>query len=322
MQALVFTAQGQPLAYQTDYPEPTAGPGEVVVDVKAAALNHRDVYITQGLYPRIVTPIILGSDGAGTVDGRAVIINPNIGWGEQERFPDRRYTILGMPSPGTFAERVVVARDRLVDKPPHLSFEQAAALPLCGLTAFRAVFTKGELATGQRVLITGSGGGVALSALQFALAAGARVWVTSGSNDKLAKAQALGAEGGANYRTEDWDQTLVQQARDFDLIIDGAGGAGFQRLVKLAAPGGRIVVYGGTQGAVPKFSPQHIFWRQLTILGTSMGSDREFQDMVDFVNTHQITPVVDKVFALEEGQQAFQRMDEGEQFGKIILQTV
>lgn len=318
MKALHFTGIREPLSFQdTDAPVPAEG--QVLVRIEAAALNHRDLFITQGLYAGIRFPCILGSDGAGWHGDRAVIINPNIGWGDDERFPDPGYHILGMPSHGTFAEQVAVAADRLADKPAHLTFEQAAALPLAGLTAYRALFTKGGLQPGHRVLISGIGGGVALLACQMAVAAGAEVYVTSGSDDKIARAMALGAKGGANYRQPDWHKTLLGSVSGFDLVLDSAGGEGFGTLVKLCAAGARMVLYGGTQGAWQKVSPQIVFWKQISIFGTSMGTDGEFVDMVDFVGRHRIVPVVDSVFALSDGQAALDQMAAGTQFGKIVL---
>lgn len=293
--------------------------GEVLVKLKAAALNHRDVWIAQKKYAAIQYPAILGSDGAGLLDQKEVIINPNIGWGQNIRFPEKGYQILGMPSQGTFSEYISIAPDRIVDKPGHLSWHEAAALPLAGLTAYRCVVTKANIHAGDRVLITGIGGGVALFALQFSLSLKALVWVTSGDEGKIDRAKALGAQDGAVYKTSNWDHTLKVQAGEFDVIIDGAAGEGFGRLLKLCAPGARVVSYGGTLGVVNNYSPQLVFWKQLSILGTTMGSDEEFQDMVRLVETYKIKPVVDSVYAKEEAHLAFQRMALGKQFGKIVI---
>jgi NADPH:quinone reductase-like Zn-dependent oxidoreductase len=320
MKAFVFEGQSEGLHFRENHPDPQPQPGQVVVRLRAAALNHRDVWITQGMYPGIVAPVILGSDGAGEYQGRQVLINPNIGWGPDPRFPAKSYSILGMPVNGALAEYVAVGEDRLHDLPAHLNLATAAALPLGGLTAYRAVFTRGRLKAGERMLVTGAGGGVALLAVQFGLAAGAGVYITTGHADKLAKTIALGAAGGVNYRDADWDKQLLQQAGGpFDLIIDSAGGEGFNALVKLAAPGGRIVTYGGGQGAVPKFSPQAVFWKQLDIMGTSMGSDEDFVRMLDFVGRHRIQPVIDSEYPLHRAAEAFERMRNGLQFGKIII---
>ncbi len=298
---------------------PAPKPDEVIVNIKAGALNRRDYFITQGLYPGIVYPGVLGSDGAGLVGDREVIINPNIGWGDRERVQDKHFHILGTPTFGTLAEQVVVGKDRLHDKPAHLSMEQAAALPLAGMTAYRVLFGRCQAQAGERVLISGIGGGVALFACQFAVASGCEVYVTSSSADKIRRAIDLGARGGLNYQEENWAKTFLKENKGFDVIIDSAGGAGFNELLRLAKPGARIGVYGGTRGAIPKLSPQLVFWKQLSILGSTMGSDKEFGLMVDFVNQHQIVPVVDTIFTVEESDKAFERMAKSEQFGKLVF---
>ena len=287
MKALVFKEAKTPLAYQ-DFSLPDPEAGQVVVNIKAAALNHRDNWIVKGQYPGLKTDTVPGSDGVGVIDGREVIINPSLNWGDDQRFPASGYEILGMPTHGTFAEQFVTNPGQLVDKPAHLTFEQAAALPLGGLTAYRVLMTRCQLKTGERVLISGVGGGVALFAMQFAVAAGAEVYVTSSSEEKIAKAVALGAKGGANYREDGWAKKLRKEIGGVDVIIDSAAGDGFGDLVKLCNPGARIGIYGGTRGAMNNISPQLVFFRQIAILGSTMGSDKEFVDMVGFVNTHKI----------------------------------
>lgn len=319
MKALIFKEKNQPLSL-VDVDQPVPEEGQVLVKMKAAAMNHRDVWITKGMYPGLKTGVIVGSDGAGEVDGRAVIINPSIGWGDNPNMQARNYQILGMPGNGTFAEYLAIGKEQLYDKPDHLSWEEAAALPLGGLTAYRALFTKGQLKAGEKVLISGVGGGVALFACQFAITAGAEVYVTSGNPEKIQRALEMGAKGGVNYKAEDWHEQLKEKARGFDVIIDSAGGDGFGRFLKIVNPGARIVVYGGTRGSYTKLSPQVLFWKQVSILGTSMGNDQEFADLIEFVRKHHIHPVVDATFSLEEGEAAVERMDQGLQFGKIVFQ--
>jgi zinc-binding alcohol dehydrogenase/oxidoreductase len=329
MKALVLEAVHSAPVYKiAERPEPAED--EVLVKIKAAALNHRDVYISQGLYPGIKLPVILGSDGSGIVEavgnsahdawlGKSVIINPNNNWGTDEKVQDKKYHILGMPTNGCFAEYVCVKADRLAEKPENLSFEEAAALPLAGLTAYRSLFSRADLKTGERLLISGIGGGVALTAFQLAQALGVEVWVTSGSEEKIQRAVDLGAKGGINYKTEKWHKALAQEVGDgFDVILDSAGGDGFKYFIDLANPAGRIVFYGGTRGNFT-LNPQKMFWKQLDILGSTMGSDQDFKDMVQFVKEHDVKPLVDQVFPLSEGASAFARMDAGEQFGKIVL---
>ena len=318
MKALVFEEQNV-TPYFKDMDVPMAGTGQALVELKAASLNHRDVWIMKGQYPNIKLPLILGSDGVGLLGGKEVIIQPGAGWGDNERCQGNAYQILGLPKNGTFAEQVVVEQRQIFPKPPHLNMEEAAALPLAGLTAYRVLFSRCKAREGEKLLVTGAGGGVALFCIQFAIKAGLDVFVTSGSDDKIESAKKLGVAGAANYRSENWPVSLKEQAGGFDIVIDGAGGADFTNLVKLCNPGGRIGIYGGTNGGVPNFSPQPVFWKQLSILGSTMGSDHDFSEMLDFVNRHNIVPIVDSVFNLKEGGKAFERMEKGQQFGKIVL---
>ena len=302
--------------------------GHAIVRLEYAALNHRDVWIRKGQYAGLRFPIILGSDGSGVVEsadrdewvGKQVIINPSFGWGESERAQKAEtFKILGLPQEGTFAERVKVPIENLANRPKHLSSRQAAALPLAGLTAYRALFSRANLAAGQKVLVTGAGGGVASFAIQMAHAAGASVWVTTSSEQKLEFAHRLGAAGGVNYREEDWDKSLKQQAGGFEVIIDGAGGLEYNKLADLAFPGGTIVSYGATLGAVPNLELRRVFWKQLNLRGTTMGSPRDFQQMVEFLEAHQIVPAIDEEFPLAEANAALDRMESAQQTGKIVL---
>jgi NADPH:quinone reductase-like Zn-dependent oxidoreductase len=227
-----------------------------------------------------------------------------------------------MPDPGTFAERIAIAVANLAPKPAHLTWEQAAALPLAGLTAWRALFTRARLQAGENVLVTGAGGGAALFALQFAVAAGAKVWVTSGTDEKIARAQTLGAAGGVNYRSADWAKALLTATGSpFDVIIDSAGGEGFASLIELTRPGGRIAFFGATTGNPPGLDLRKCFFRQINILGTTMGSPADFAGMTDFVAAKKITPVVDRVFPLAATEAALRHMESATQFGKIVLGT-
>ena len=330
MKALVLEAANQPLQFK-DVADPVPGPGEVVVKIEAAALNHRDNWIQKGRYAGLKFPVILGSDGCGVVQtcgpdvdtswqDRAVILNPGLDWGHRTAVQSDKFRILGLPDDGTFAERVRVPASALVERPAHLDAPHAAALPLAGLTAYRALFKRANLQSGERVLITGVGGGAALFALQYAVAAGAQVFVTSGSEDKLQRAAALGASGGVNYHAPDFPAQLKPQAGGgFDVILDSAGGEGFAKLIDLAAPGGRIVFFGATRGNPPGFDMRKVFWKQLSILGSTMGSPDNFAEMIRFVDHHRITPLADLVFPLAQGNAALQAMDAAEQFGKIIL---
>ena len=331
MKAVTLKETGKPPEI-IEKEKPAPGEGEVLVQLKAAALNHRDVWIQQGQYANIKLPAVPGSDGAGVVAGigagveeswlgKEVIIDPSTAWGENPRAQGRDFKILGMPQEGTLAEFVKVPAANLHLKPAHQSFEEAAALPLGGITAYRALFTRCGLKAGERVLVTGAGGGVALFALQFAVAAGAEVWVTSSAEDKIEKAKQLGAKGGVNYKAEDWGRKLKGQAGGFDVMIDSAGGEGFAQLITIANPGARIGIYGRTAGIIKELNPADIFWKQISILGSTMGTAEDFARMIAFVNDKKIKSVIDKVYPLEEAAKAFQRMEEGQQFGKIVLRV-
>ncbi|HEX3456826.1 MAG TPA: zinc-binding dehydrogenase [Candidatus Baltobacteraceae bacterium] len=330
MKAARLTAVGGPHELRIEeVPVPAVRENEVLVRVKAAALNHRDVYITQGLYPNIRVPVTLGSDGAGEIAalgaffsdlavGDAVVIDPMLDWGGDSRVWDAEHSrLLGMPSDGTWAEYVAVPVQNVYPKPARLSMEEAAAIPLAGLTAYRAVFTRGGLEGGERVLIPGIGGGVQTFALLFAKHAGARVVVTSSSDEKLERAKALGADLAINYAsTPQWAKEL-RKAGPFDLVVDSSGGDTLRAAIDLVRPGGRIVIYGGTRGeASIKLFP--LFWKHVTIMGTSMGSPQDFAAMLELFETG-LHPVVDRVFPLDEVVAATQRLDEARQFGKVVL---
>jgi NADPH:quinone reductase-like Zn-dependent oxidoreductase len=320
MKALVLNEINTPLTCQS-VEDPRAGSGQAVVSMMASALNHRDIFITRGLYAGIRLPVIPGSDGAGWLGDRRVVIYPALEWGHSPDFQGKDFRVLGMPDNGTFAERIAVPESSVYDVPAHLNWEQAAALPLAGLTAWRTLFSRCKLQTGEKVLITGIGGGVALMALQLAVAAGATVYVTSGSNDKIDKALKLGAAGGENYREDGWDKRLKQPSGGFDVVIDSAGGDGFAMLPGICNPGARIGFYGGTLGKVNGLALQPVFWKQISLLGSTMGSPEEFEDMLRFTAQHGIVPVVDEVFSLEEGNSAMEKMKNGNQFGKLVLRN-
>jgi len=331
MKAIVLEAADKPLAWK-EVPKPTLGPGEALVKIKAAALNRRDYWITIGKYAGIKYPTILGSDGAGIVAevssnadnhwiGQEVIINPGYGWGDDPNFQSDNFKILGLPDDGTFAEYIKVQSQHLHVKPAHLTWEQAAALPLGGLTTYRALFVKAKAKKGDKVLITGVGSGTGTIALQFAIAAGCQTYVTSGSDEKIEAAKKLGAAGGANYKSADWAEELERLAGGFDVIIDSALGEGFAKLPDICNPGGRIVIFGATAGNIPQLNGRKIFWRQLQIIGTMMGNPDDFKAMLDFVNEHKIVPVIDEVLPLADADKAVKKMEHSSQFGKIVLQA-
>lgn len=326
MKALVLEGVNQNLEFKS-VNTPTINENETLVKIKSASFNRRDYWIRKGLYAGLKFPIILGSDGSGIVEssnnkdliGKDVIINSSVNWGTNEKVQSKDFKILGLPEDGTFSEYTKISSNNVVKMPSHLTFEQASALPLAGLTAYRALFSRANLLSGEKVLITGVGGGVALFAMQFALAHGAKVFVTSGSEDKIQKAINLGASAGISYKETDWHKKFAKEHGNFDVIVDSACGEDFSRLVDLSDIGGRIVFFGGTKGNITNISPQKVFWKQLSILGSTMGSDKDFTDMINFVNQHKIVPVVDSIYSLEDGNEALNLMEDSSQFGKIVL---
>lgn len=292
----------------------------VIVNLHYSALNRRDHWITQGLYPGIKKGVILGSDGVGEYKGSRVIINPGLEWGDDQRVQSDHFHVLGLPTNGTFASQVSVPRESIYTTPSHLSDAEAAALPLAGLTAYRVLFSRCQLQSGDNVLISGVGGGVAHFALLFAVAAGANVIVSSSSEEKIQKAIKLGAQHGVDYTDENWVANCKSlMPGGFDIIVDSAAGEGFQNFIKLSAPGARIGIYGGTRGTITSINPQVLFWRQISILGSTMGSPSDFSNMLEFVERHEIKPVIDAVFPMSEYAKAFERLAEARQFGKIVL---
>lgn len=329
MKALVLAGPGQ--IELREIPKPALATGRALVKMKAVALNRRDDWIREGKYPNIRFGVIMGSDGAGIVEevfdegdkpwvGQEVVINPNIDWGSDPEVQSTRYTILGMPVDGTFAEYISVPVDRLQHKPFHLDLLQASTLPLGGLTAFRALFRRGGLKPGNNVLISGFGGGVAQFAFLFAKAAGANVYVTSGSDEKIDKALKLGAKGAYNYKKQTNYTDLWKTKGGFDLIIDSAGGDQLNSFIKVLKRNGRIVFYGATNGLPGRVDLYRMFWNQLSLLGTTMGNDHEFNEMLSFVSTHQLRPMIDSIRPFSKIADSFADITKPNKVGKIVFQ--
>jgi NADPH:quinone reductase-like Zn-dependent oxidoreductase len=330
MKATFLTDTNQPLIIK-EVTTPTPTSNQVLIKLAYSALNHRDVWIQTGQYAGPKTGLILGSDGFGTVlavgkdvardwIGKQVIINPGHDWGDNPAAFGQDFKILGNPEPGTFAEYIAIDEKYVHEKPAHLNDAEAAALPLAGVTTYRALFTRAALKAGEQILITGIGAGTALLALQFAIAAGAKVYVTSGSQDKIDKAKELGAADGFNYKEENWFLKARESTGGFDVVLDSASGKGFGNLIETAKPGGRIVFFGGTDGPIGNIIPSKVYWRNLSILGTTMGTLQDFASMLAFTSQHHIKPVIDRVYpSLSSINQAFEHMHEGKQFGKIVL---
>ncbi|HEU4847087.1 MAG TPA: zinc-binding dehydrogenase, partial [Rubrobacteraceae bacterium] len=307
--------------------------GETVVRLHAAALNRRDVFVTQGRYPGAkpdALPVILGSDGSGEVvargdgaagpdEGTEVVINPALYWGDDPRKPGKEYRILGLPDDGTFAQHVKVPSENVFPKPSHLSHEEAAAIPLGALTAYRALVTRGGIEKGETVVVPAIGSGVATFVVQMAAALGARLFVTSGEDEKIEKAKELGAEGGVNYNSEDWSRELKSMTGGVDLAVDHVGGEAFDAMVSLARPGSRIVTFGATAGPKVTVVMPRIFLKHLTILGTAMGTNEEFGAMLDLFAEHGLRPTINETFPLQETAAAMEYMEEGSGIGKIVL---
>ncbi len=329
MQAIQLTETGGPdvLAIR-DVPDPVAGPGEVVIELRASALNRRDIFLRKGVAPSPL-PVIPGSDGAGVVrtvgpgvsgvsEGDEVIILPSLGWGDGEAAPAPGFRILGGPDDGTYAELISIPAENVYPKPARLSWEEAAALPLAGLTAWRALMSRCGLQPGETVLILGIGGGVATFALHLAKAHGARVIVTSSSDEKLARAAELGADFGVNYRSDDWVDRVKELTGGVDVAIDSVGST-WADTINCLAPGGRMAVFGGTGGAKVELMVRPVTAPQISILGTTMGSPRDFAGLLAAVDASTWVPVIDSVRPLAEAVDAHEREETGGHFGKLVL---
>ena len=317
-----------------DVEDPEPGSGEIVVKLHNAALNRRDLFATQGMYPGVtpdILPGIPGSDGSGEVAakgdgaegpeaGTEVVINPALFWGDNPRVPGKDYRILGLPDDGTYAQMIKVPADHVFPKPSHLSHEEAAAIPLGALTAYRALFTHGQLQEGETVFVPGIGGGVATFLVRMARAAGATVFVSSGDDEKIERAKELGAEGGVNYNSEDWSKELKEMSGGVDLSVDSIGGDAFNNMIQLAKSGGRIVVFGATAGPAEKVMTIMIALKHLDVFGTAMGNADEFGSMLKFYEEHELRPIINETFPLEETPAALNHMEEGKGIGKIVLE--
>jgi NADPH:quinone reductase-like Zn-dependent oxidoreductase len=309
--------------------DPVPGAGETLVKIARAAFNRRDVFISQGLYPGIQLPCIPGSDGVGTVAahgdgaqgpavGTRVVIDPTLGWGSDQRIWQRTAQVLGMPHQGTFAEYIAVPAGNVHPAPASLSDDEAAAIPLAGVTAYRALVSRGGCTKDDVVLIPGVGSGVQTFVLLFAKKIGAKVIVTSSSEEKLARAKAMGADVAINYKTtEKWEKDVGAVDGGPSLVVDSAGGDTLSKAINVTRYGGRVVIYGGTLGDA-KIRPYSVFWRQLDIMGSSMGSPRDFAEMLALFDG-SLKPAVDRVYAMDDVVEAAEKMNGGEQFGKVVL---
>jgi len=342
MKALAFTEFGGPEKLQLqEVPEPKVGAQDVLVRVRACALNHLDLWVRQGI-PALKAPLPFwtGSDGAGDVvevgsdvegvkPGDRVAVNPNISCrrcefclaGEDNLCP--RYGLVGEHVPGGFAEYVAVRGDRVLPLPAEIGYEEAAAFVLTNMTAWRMVVTQARVKPGEDVLVIGVGGGVSSTAVQIAKLCGARVIVTSSSDEKLEKARALGSDIGINYAKEDWARAVrtVTGGRGVDVVVENVGAATWKQSIRSLRRGGRLVTCGATTGPIGETDIRVLFWNQLHLIGSTMSTTREFLDVMRLFFAGRLRPIVDEVVPLAEGAAAQQRLAEGRQFGKIVLRV-
>ena len=338
MKAIFFTRHGGPEVLEYgDRPEPSPAPGEVRVAIRAAAMNRLDVFVRNGI-PDVPLPQIPGGDGSGIVDalgegvgdlavGDRVLLQPGLYCGQCEfcRAGEQSlcvtFRILGEHAPGTFAEKVVVPRRNVFPIPAGLSFAEAAAFPLAYQTAWRMVVGRAAIRPGETVLVHGVGGGVAGAVVEIALLSGARVIATSSDAENLRRAREAGAELTIDYRAEDVGQVVRRHTakRGVDVVVDAVGEATWMTSLRAAAKGGRIVTCGATSGPNPKEEIRLIFWKQLSILGSTMANDREFRALYAAVAARRIRARVDRIFSFAEAAAAYRHMEDGRQHGKIIL---
>jgi len=327
------------LELDRNHPDPVPGPDQVVVRVHAASLNHLDLAVREGIPTlKLTLPHILGCDAAGDIAevgsdvtdveiGDRVVVNPGISCGRCEyclRGEDSEcveYKILGEHLPGTYAEKVAVPARNVLKIPTDMDFPQAAAVPLAFMTAWRMLITRAKVRPGEDVLILGAGSGLSTAAIQVAKLAGCTVFTTSSSDAKLEKAKALGADVLVNYKTMPWSKAIWELTgkRGVDVVVDHVGEATFKDSVRSLRKGGRVVVPGATTGALLELDARYLFWRQLSVLGSTMANQREFEEVMKLVFMGRLKPVVDRVFPLEQARQAHEYLGRGEQFGKVVL---
>jgi NADPH2:quinone reductase len=338
MKAVFFRRHGgnEVLEYG-DRPDPSPGPGEVVVGVRAAAMNHLDIFVRDGI-PGVPLPQIPGADGAGVVEaigegvwgltpGDRVLVQPGLYCnvcefcrsGEQSLCV--KYGIVGEHAPGTFAEKALLPARNLFPIPGSLSFEQAAAFPLSYQTAWRMIVTRGGVRPGDSVLIHGIGGGVAWAALEIALLCGGRVIATTSGEEKAAAARAAGAELAVGYTKEDVGEAVRRHTgkRGVDVVVDSVGEQTWMTSLKAVRRGGRIVTCGATTGPNPPEEIRLIYWKHISILGSTMANDREFRSLLAAVASGRLHPRIDRVLPLSRAPEAYRLLEEGRQFGKIVL---
>ncbi|RIW37244.1 NAD(P)-dependent alcohol dehydrogenase [Bacillus salacetis] len=311
-----------------DFQEPEAGSGMVKIKLMTAGLNRRDLMVLNR-HKEDQPPLIIGSDGAGIViqtgdgvtnvaAGEEIIINPGLGWEKNTDAPPSGFEIVGLPGHGTFAEYITLPAENVEKKPAHLNWEEAGVLSLAALTAYRVLFTRAKVKEGDTVLIPGIGSGVGTFLLKFAKAAGARTIVTSRSQDKQKKAMEFGADL-AISTTSDWNEELKDET--VDIVIESIGRATFEKSLQIVRKGGTVATFGATTDDIVEIDIRHFFYGQLNLLGSTMGSTEEFKEMLDFIERHNIKPVLDSVFELDEFEIAFDKLKNSENLGKIAFRV-
>jgi zinc-binding alcohol dehydrogenase/oxidoreductase len=322
--AIVMKDYGGPQCLRpAERPDPVAEPGWAVVRLRAAALNWHDVLVRQGRYHSPL-PHVPGADGAGTdaQTGDDVLVVPSLWWGDDESAPGHSWEILGDHRPGTYAEMVRVPRECVVPKPAGLSWLEAAALPLAGLTTYRALFSRARLAPGESLLVLGAGGGIATMAVSLASAVGCTVVVTSSSQDKVSRSRELGAFAGVLYGDPSWPQAALDLSpggRGFDVVLDSVGT--WQQSIGALRPGGRLVVLGASRAEHVNLDVRRFYFGQFDLLGTTMGSTRDFAGLLALLDSRDVRPpVIDRTFPLDEAAAAHAYLQAGAGFGKVVLE--
>jgi zinc-binding alcohol dehydrogenase/oxidoreductase len=331
MKALLLEkANGAEAVRVAEVETPRPGPGEVRVAVRAASLNHRELFIVNGLYPGMTLPTTMGCDGAGAIDrvgegvsdariGEEVVLYPARGWGTNREAPASDFGLLGMPFPGTIAEYICVPEDDLAPKPAFMSFEEAAAMPLTALTSWRALMFKGRLQAGETVLISGVGGGVATFGLAFAAAKGANVYVTGESEEVIERARAMGAKGGLLFTDPDWRKQIGKLTGGIDVVLDGAPSPSLPNYIRAIKPGARIVIYGSTAGNEIGLNATDLFLKSASIVGSQVGDPQDFRDMLAFADEHRLKPVIERSYPLDQAKEALIHLRDHHSFGKIVI---
>lgn len=321
-----------------ELPEPKIGPNEILVRVKAVSLNHLDVWVRRGVYPKLKMPHILGSDIAGVVEkvgegvegvklGQKVLVSPGVSCGKCDMCLSGKdnlckdYKILGEHVWGGYAQYVKIPQENVLPFPEKLSFEEASAIPLVFLTAWQAVVEKGEVKPGDLVFITSAGGGVGSAAVQIAKLYNAYVITTVGSDEKVEKAYKLGADFVINRKKEDFERVVLEKFGRVDLVIDHSGKENTQKLINITKWGGKVVIYGATSGYSANIDLRHIFYRQVSLIGSTMGSKGVLFKVIRFVNEGKLKPVVHTVLDLKDAKEGHRILESFSPFGKVVLRV-